>query len=127
MILSTANVPPEIRIEQAKGLDMMMLVLNALTSFRHDGHTGILSPLTQLITNPVTIKVCEICMKLTQASVITIMLFVACGSFFFFFLLHIIYYFTFTSSASRYYHTLFTSVFSILLKEKRSSFFFVLF
>ena len=57
MLLSLEKVPPELKLEQAKGLNMMMLVLNTLTSFKHDTQTGLLSPLTQIITDPELVKV----------------------------------------------------------------------
>ena len=57
MLLSMEKVPPELKLEQAKGLNMMMLVLNTLTSFKHNTQTGLLSPLTQIITDPELVKV----------------------------------------------------------------------
>ena len=52
MLLSLEKVPQELKLEQAKGVNMMMLVLNTLTSFKHDTQTGLLSPLTGIITDP---------------------------------------------------------------------------
>ena len=57
MLLSLEKVPPELKLEQAKGLNMMMLVLNTLTSFKHNTQTGLLSPLTRIITDPQSVKV----------------------------------------------------------------------
>ena len=57
MLLSREHVPQELDIDQAKGLNMMMLVLNTITAFRESSHNGILTPLCEIISKPDDAKV----------------------------------------------------------------------